>query len=254
MNGNSGSEETPIEDADVVDQQDPPPNEPPAAPRSAGELIRQLADQIPDVATVPAEAYRLASEVRRLNAAVVLSDVDPKLLGATADAVARLTDILGQTQRDHLQIVRHPDGRVESMRNAGSGVLNPQAPPIEWITRPAAPAPGSPVQPVEVVARCTYTAAHGGSPGCVYGGVLALTLDEVTGIAIHASGARGMTVALNVALRGAVPIGVPVTITARYTGSEGRKSFATGTLTVDGRVSAEASVIYVAERTAEDGG
>lgn len=245
------SDETPIEEADVVDERGPDEADAPVptAPRSAGEMIRQLADQIPNASTVPAEAYRLADEVRRLNAAVVLSDVEPKLLGAAADAIAKLTDILSGKQRDHLQIVRHPDGRVESMRNAGSGVLNPQAPPIEWITRPAAPPPGTPPHAVEVVARCTYTAAYGGSPGCVYGGVLALTLDEVTGIAIHCSGATGMTVALNVSLRGPVPIGAPVEITATYTGSEGRKSFASGTLTVDGRVAAEATVIYVAERT-----
>lgn len=224
----------------------------PAAPpptRSAGELIRQMADGIPPAAAVPAEAYRLATAVRALNAAVVLSDVAPEILGATAEAVERLTGILGAEQRDHLQIVRHPDGRVESLRNAGSGVLNPQAPAIEWIHRPGAPPPGTAPQPVEVRARCTFTAAHGGSPGCVYGGVLALALDEVTGIAIHASGATGMTVALNVSLRGPVPIGVPVDITATYTGSEGRKSYASGTLTVDGRVAAEATVIYVAERT-----
>ena len=222
-----------------------------AAPptRSAGELIRQNADRIPPASSVPPEAQRLAEAVRRLTAAVVLSDVEPEVLGATAEAIDRLTKILGTEQSDHLQIVRHPDGRVESLRNAGSGVLNPQAPPIVWIHRPAAPPPGTPPTPVEVRATCTFTAAHGGSPGCVYGGVLALALDEVTGIAIHASGATGMTVALNVSLRGPVPIGAPTEIVATYTGTEGRKSFATGTLTVDGRVAAEANVIYVAERT-----
>jgi hypothetical protein len=47
-----------------------------------------------------------------------------------------------------------------------------------------------------------------------------------------------------------VPIGAPATIVARYTGGEGRKSFASGEMTIDGKVVAEASVIYVAERTA----
>ena len=42
-----------------------------------------------------------------------------------------------------------------------------------------------------------------------------------------------MTVALSVSLRGSTPVGVPVDIVARYTGSEGRKSFASGEVVVD---------------------
>jgi len=82
----------------------------------------------------------------------------------------------------------------------------------------------------------------------VHGSVLAGVLDEVTGIAIRAAGAGGMTVALNVSLRGGVPIGASAQIAARYTGGEGRKSFATGEVTIDGTIVAEAAVIYVAER------
>jgi hypothetical protein len=73
-------------------------------------------------------------------------------------------------------------------------------------------------------------------------------LDEVTGIAIRAAGAGGMTVALNVSLKGAVPLGATADIAGRYTGGEGRKSFATGEVTVDGTIVATAAVIYVAER------
>jgi len=41
---------------------------------------------------------------------------------------------------------------------------------------------------------------------------------------------------------------VPVEICARYTGSEGRKAFASGEVRVDGSVTAEATGIYVQER------
>ena len=43
-----------------------------------------------------------------------------------------------------------------------------------------------------------------------------------------------MTVALSVSLKGGTPFGVPVDIVGRYTGSEGRKSFASGEIVVDG--------------------
>ena len=215
---------------------------------SASRLAEELGDRMPAAASVPAEAFALVARVRELVEAVVLTDVEAAELAAATDAITAVTESLRARQRDHLQLVRHPDGRVESLRNAGSGRLNPQSPPLEWIHRPTEPPPGTEPTPVEVVARCTFTATHGGSPGRVHGSVLAGVLDEVTGIAIRAAGAGGMTVALNVSLKGGVPFGVPAEITARYTGGEGRKSFASGEVRVDGDVMAEATVIYVAER------
>jgi acyl-coenzyme A thioesterase PaaI-like protein len=82
----------------------------------------------------------------------------------------------------------------------------------------------------------------------VYGGIVALALDEVLGVAAHAGGASGMTVSLTVSLRAATPLDVPVEIVGRYTHSVGRKSFASGEVVVDGSVSAEATAIYVREQ------
>jgi hypothetical protein len=41
---------------------------------------------------------------------------------------------------------------------------------------------------------------------------------------------------------------VPVDIVARYTGREGRKSFTSGEVLVDGKVTVEATAIFVGER------
>jgi acyl-coenzyme A thioesterase PaaI-like protein len=220
---------------------------------SAARLAQQMGSRLPAAEDVPPEAYALTERVRRLVEAVVLTDVSPDELAAAADRVEAITAMLEARQRrEPLHLVRHPDGRVESLRQAGSGRLNPQAVPVEWVHRPTEPPPGTAPSPVEVLARCTFTAAHGGSPGRTYGGVIALVLDEVTGVALRAAGATGMTVALNVSLRGAAPLGVPVEIAARYTGGEGRKSFGTAEMTVggsiDGTVVAEAEVLWVAER------
>ena len=137
---------------------------------------------------------------------------------------------------------------VESLLQAAAGRLNPQALPIEWVHRPTEPPPGSPVEAVEVVARCTFTAAHAGSPGRVHGGVAALALDEVTGVAVRAAGASGLTVHLEVSLKGAVPIVRPVEIRARYTRGEGRKAWSTGEIVVDGTPVVTAESLYVMER------
>lgn len=219
-------------------------------PISATRLAAELADRLPTAVSVAEEAFALVERVRDLVEAVVMTDVSPATRAAAAERIAAVTDALRAERRDvPLLLVRHSDGRVESLLQAGSGRLNPRSPPLEWVHRPTEPPPGSEPTPVEVTARCTFGAAHAGSPGRVHGSVLAGVLDEVTGIAIRAAGAGGMTVALNVSFKGGVPIGAPVQIAARFTGREGRKSFASGEVTVEGTVMAEAAVIYVAERT-----
>jgi acyl-coenzyme A thioesterase PaaI-like protein len=218
-------------------------------PISAGRLAEMMGDALPAAGDVPDEAFELVEAVRDLVTAVVLTDVGPAERAEAARRIAAVTDALRARQRpEPLFLVRHPDGRVESLLQAGSGRLNPQAPPVEWVVRPTEPAPGTEPSPVEVRARCTFTASHAGSPGRVYGGVIALVLDEVLGAATRAAGASGMTVALSVSLKGPTPIGRPVDVVARYTGGEGRKSFVAGEVVADGAVTAEATAIYVGER------
>jgi acyl-coenzyme A thioesterase PaaI-like protein len=223
--------------------------EPDLTPVSAARVAELLGDSLPDPATIPASAFELVAATRDLVEAVVMTDVDGATRAAVAAELGTAADRLrAQRRSDALYMVRHADGRVESLNQAGSGRLNPQAPPIEWVHRPKEPPPGSPPTPVDVRARCTFGPQHGGSPGRVYGGVLGCALDEVLGIAVLVSGATGMTVSLTVSLRGGTPFGVPVDIVGRYTGSEGRKSYASGEVVVDGKVTAEATAIFVAER------
>ena len=218
-------------------------------PLSAGRLAELLGDQLPPADSVAPESVELVLAARRLVEAVVMTDLPPDGL---ADATARLDEVtaaLSAVRRpEPLRIVRHPDGRVESLLQAAAGRLNPQALPVEWVHRPTEPPPGTPPEPVEVLARCTFTAAHAGSPGRVHGGVLALVLDEVVGVAIRAAGASGMTVALEVSLSGGVPLDRPVDVVARYTRGEGRKAWATGEVVVDGTPMARAEALYVMER------
>jgi acyl-coenzyme A thioesterase PaaI-like protein len=226
---------------------EPTPAEP--APLSASRLAELLADQLPSASTVPVEAFELVEHTRALIDAVVLTAATPEQLRAASAQLAKVTAALNSQQREHhVRLVRHEDGRLESLAQAGSGRLNPQSPPLEWLHRPTEPPPGTEPRSVEILARCTFSVRHAGSPDRVHGSVLAGVLDEVTGIAIRAAGARGMTVQLDVSLRGAVPLGVPALIRGRFTGQEGRKAYATGEVTVEGAVVASAQVIYVAEK------
>jgi hypothetical protein len=222
---------------------------PDATPVSAARVAELLGDSLPDPADIPASAFALVTATRDLVEAVVMTDVDADVRAGAAAELAAVTARLRAARRgDSLYLVRHADGRVESLNQAGSGRLNPQAPPIEWVHRPKEPPRESGPTSVEVRARCTFGPQHGGSPGRVYGGVLACALDEVLGVAALVSGATGMTVALSVSLKAGTPVGVPVDIVARYTGGEGRKSFVSGEVVVDGNVTVEANAIFVGER------
>jgi hypothetical protein len=218
-------------------------------PVSAARVAELAGDALPDPADIPRAAFDLVAATRELTAAVVMTDVDATVRAQAVAELADLTARLRAVQRpDAMFLSRHADGRVESLTQAGSGRLNPQAPPIEWIHRPKEPPPGTTPTPVEVHARCTFGPQHGGSPGRVYGGVLACALDEVLGIAALVAGATGMTVSLTTSLKGPTPYGVPVDIYSRFTGQEGRKSYTAGEIVVDGAVTAEATAIFVSER------
>lgn len=221
---------------------------------SAALLARQLGDALPAAGSVSPAAEALVARTRELVEAVVLTDADDEVLAAAADALAAVSAALGGRQREApLYLVRHEDGRLESLLQAGSGRLNPQAPPVEWVERPTEPPHGGEPVPATVRARCTFTAAHAGSPGRVHGGVVASLLDEVLGNALTASGVSGLTASLTVSFKGATPIGRPVEVVARYDRHEGRKSWATGEVLVDGVVTAEGTALYVAPRATADG-
>lgn len=224
-------------------------------PVSAAALAAMLGEALPSVASVPPAAYELVRCTRALIDAVVMTDTDETVRRQAAAAIAGVTtSLLTNRRAQPLLLVRHADGQVESLLQAGSGRLNPAAPPLRWTRRPTEPPAGAAPVLRSVHALCTFTAAHAGSPGRVHGGVLASVLDEVLGTAVTASGASGMTVSLTVTLRGPTPIDHEVELTARCTGHEGRKSFAEGAVLVGGVPTAEARAIFVGERRPPAGG
>ncbi len=77
---------------------------------------------------VPPSAFDLAEAVRDLVEATVMTDVDPAERAAVAAEVRALTKRLARAQRpDPVWMVRHPDGAIEHLTQAGTGRLNPQA-------------------------------------------------------------------------------------------------------------------------------
>lgn len=217
----------------------------------AAAIERLIEGGIPEVADVPGASVDLVERIRNLVEATVRTDVGADARAEAAELVGRATALLQAATHDHVvRFARTSGGRIDQLTQAGSGLLNPQAPRMVFreIPEMATKAFDGSVEPrsVEVVADCTLTAAHSGPPGRAHGGVVATLLDHALGLAASAAGVPGFTAGLDVRYRAATPYDVPLEIRARWTHSEGRKSFATGEILAAGRVTAEATAVFIA--------
>jgi acyl-coenzyme A thioesterase PaaI-like protein len=219
---------------------------------SAATLAAMLGADMPTAADIAPEAYELAERIRDLVEAAVLTDVDAATRADAAARVAEITEALRAAQRPKdrvVMLVRHDNGRFEHLTQAGSGRLNPQAARMEFIDLPVPPPPGSEPRPVEIRGTVTLTASHGGPPGRVHGGVVATVLDQLLGVAASVSGQAGFTAGLDLRFRRATPYDVPLELSARFEKREGRKTFVTGEIRADGVVTAEATAVFVSDRS-----
>jgi len=217
---------------------------PDGSPMSAAQVAEMLGDSLPrpDAVVTPA-ALDLVRAARDLVAAVVLTGADD---GERAEAARALDTVTAQLRRRQrpgaVLLVRHGDGRVEHLTQAGSGRLNPQAPEIVFDA--LAPPPDEPSS-VELVARCTLTPAFGGPPGRVHGGQVAALLDEVVGFAAFAAGAPGVTVSLTVRYHRPTPHSTPLEVRARLDRVDGRKRWASGEVVAGTEVTASAEAFLL---------
>lgn len=115
------------------------------------------------------------------------------------------------------------------------GLANPIAPPLRL------EAVGS-----EVHGTATFGNAYEGPPGHVHGGIIAAAFDETLGMVQSLGGQPGMTGTLTIRYRRPTPLHIEVNFQARIERIEGRKTFASGTLTARGELCAEAEAVFVA--------
>jgi len=218
-------------------------------PPSAGDLARLLGDALPPADSLTDAQLGLVAAARDLLDAVVRTDTDDATRSAAADALRAVTERLRQATRDPvIVLLRHPDGRFDNATQAGSGRLNPRAFPIVFDHPP--PGPTITVGPgPEVTGRCRLDASAGGPPERAHGGVVATILDEACGAGMVAAGRTGMTATLTVDYLGPVPLGVPLAIRSRAEEVDGRKTWVTAEIAVDGEVRARGRALFVAART-----
>ncbi|HEX6247365.1 MAG TPA: PaaI family thioesterase, partial [Nocardioidaceae bacterium] len=140
----------------------------------------------------------LAQRTRELIDAIIHTRVDHDTVEEVTAAVEALTARL-EKERDprSLGVQITPDGEPRDPGNAVVGLRNPVAPPLHIAKHDDG--------------RATTTfhlgGAYEGPPGLVHGGVSALILDQVLGMAAAAGGAPGMTGRLELDYRRPTPLG-----------------------------------------------
>jgi acyl-coenzyme A thioesterase PaaI-like protein len=189
---------------------------------------------------VSPQRERLAESVRHLIDAVLnVEDATEEQLGTAADMTEAAARHLGRVPHgsDTRRGVRNRDEREHDdylPRSPLVGEVSPLAPPIEWELVDG-----------KIVGHGTYHAAYEGPPGYVHGGWVALTFDEILGMANIASGHPGMTGTLKVRYLRPTPLHQRFDLMGWTERVEGRRIISKGTMTVDGVVTAEAEGLFV---------
>lgn len=204
----------------------------------ARKLLGDSFDPIPVPALPPAdpELDRVVSELRRLReatAGLAHSEVE---LGDIADRLAEVADLLEPR-------VPSPSDRLANMwtgagtrrSNPVSGPENPIAPPVDFVG----------CDDGSVTATVTLGPVYQGPPGCVHGGMSALIIDHMMGLANHWGGRFGMTAHYELDYRSPTPLLVPLTFRCWVHETEGRKTWTHGTIHAGGRLCVEARGLFL---------
>lgn len=183
-----------------------------------------LADRIGALPRVP----RTVAGVGAVPGAVPSADA------VNADAVnADAGTVNSSTSAVNASLARRHDVLLVE-RSTINGRGNPLAPPMRmW-------ADGDLIR-----GEAYFTAPYEGPPGRVHGAWVAACFDEILGCAQGASGAFGYTGTLTITLRRATPLYATITYEAGFSHREGRKIHGWGRCYADGRLTAEATGVFV---------
>ncbi|MDV6270922.1 PaaI family thioesterase [Rhodococcus globerulus] len=177
------------------------------------------------------------------------------------EAARKLIDALQRTDRDNANL-----DRVAEELNSIVAHLEQHAPEVEerlidmWngegVTRhdPVTGRENAIAPPVvlegledgSVQGVVTLTLPYQGPPGHVHGGVSAMLLDHVLGVANAWGGTAGMTAQLSTRYHRPTPLFVPLTISGKFISKEGRKVHTVGEIrTPDGEVCVSVEGLFI---------
>ncbi|HUO48430.1 MAG TPA: PaaI family thioesterase [Acidimicrobiales bacterium] len=182
--------------------------------------------------------FALAAAVRRVVTAMVASpvpDEETRALTAEVESVAdRLEAVAGPGRRPRVQ--PDPTGPPQDFFPTSPviGHANPVAPPVLVEATDGG-----------LVGSAWFDYQYEGPPGCVHGGVIALTFDELLGATGIATGQPGMTGTLTIRYRRPTPLRTPLRLEARFVGRQGRKITIHGAIYDGDTLTAEAEGLFI---------
>jgi acyl-coenzyme A thioesterase PaaI-like protein len=187
-----------------------------------------------------AAARRVGDAVKRIIDKVVATKAPVEELTRAADTLEGVAELLAPW----------PQGRVFEGFAESSTAGDPHAffdnSPIMGKANPLAPQFDVGVEGNKVVALVVFGAAYEGPPGCVHGGYVAATFDEVLGMTQSMTGKHGMTGTLTIRYRQPTPLHQQLRFEGEILREEGRKIFTAGRcLREDGTVTAEAEGLFI---------
>ena len=195
--------------------------------------------QDPDDARV-----RLAVATRQIIAELASSTASSSEFEHARDLVEQAVGVLAE--RGHGRDYAGGEASLAEHHEAGTfldysplvGPLNPLAPPVRVrIERDG--------EHDVVVGTVVFGDAYEGPPGCVHGGFIAASFDEVLGFAQSLSGQPGMTGRLEISYRSPTPLHREIRFRGRVDRIEGRKIFTSATLHHEDTLCAEAFGLFI---------
>jgi acyl-coenzyme A thioesterase PaaI-like protein len=189
----------------------------------------------PDDARLP-----LTDAVRRIVAELTSSSASSDEFEQACDLVERAAAIL--EARGHARAYSGAEASLSDHQDSSFldfsplvGPLNPLAPPIAMHL----------ADDGSVVGEAVFGSAYEGPPGCVHGGFVAASFDEVLGFAQSLGGHPGMTANLQVDYRSPTPLHRPLRFVGRIDHVDGRKIHTVATLHHGDTLCAEARALFV---------
>ncbi len=167
------------------------------------------------------EKRRLASAMRRVIQGLIETDAPQDELAAAADSLEVFGDRLeGLPLRDNYEgwAETSPSGNVSAFFDKSPiiGLSNPLAPPIRLDADP---------ENRRAFGYANFGSPYEGPPGCLHGGWVAASFDEVLGFVNSLTGNPGMTARLTVNYRKPTPLYTDLRFEAFIDRVEGRKTF-----------------------------
>jgi acyl-coenzyme A thioesterase PaaI-like protein len=176
----------------------------------------------------------LAALAEQLSA--VNASLDPHVVHGEirAQAALRMSEVSVHVEAGSLPDLTHGSPEVFFRYSPVIGPLNPIAPPFRFWYEDG-----------RVYGEGRFGTAYNGPPTAAHGGWVAAVMDELLGLTGVMTGNHGFTGTLSVRYENLTPLHTDLTMEAWIDRTEGRKSFITGTIGVEGMITARAEGIFI---------